>query len=119
MPEENEENLEFDASSPDVQIAIAHWRQFRPTMVAELEANGELEEAAIAAATSAFELEQSLSIDLVRRGYDSPTAFVLAHQIAQERFVLLPSEEDMPDLFAYQQAVMEQDFNDELPDSAG
>ncbi|MBW4651699.1 MAG: hypothetical protein KME20_01365 [Kaiparowitsia implicata GSE-PSE-MK54-09C] len=114
----SEESLEFDVSSPDVQVAISHWRQFRPTMTAELEAKGELEQVAIAAVTSAFELERTLHMDLSRRGYDSPTAFVLAQRIAQERFVLLPSEEDVPDLFAYQQAVMEHEPNaNELPDS--
>ena len=79
--------------------ALRHWREHRPKMYAELYKQGKLFEAANAAHEAtmddAEEIEQAL---IKQQGYDGPTAFIIAQQMTRERYIYLPTEEDVPDL---------------------
>lgn len=76
-------------------MAEAHWREHRPNMVRELEAQGKLEEALyeaqeqtldeMEAITERLESEQGLT---VQQAHDQ------AWEIVRERYILLPAEED-------------------------
>ena len=76
-------------------MAEAHWREHRPNMVRELEAQGKLEEALyeaqeqtsdeMEAITERLETEQGLT---VQQAHDQ------AWEIVRERYILLPAEED-------------------------
>lgn len=85
--------------SPTVREALHHWHEHRPKMYAELYNNGTLLETAIAADEAASadldDIQASLEAE-----YDAPTAFVMAKRIADERYIYLPTEEDVPELMA-------------------
>ncbi len=76
-------------------MAERHWREHRPNMVRELEAQGKLEEALyeaqeqtldeMEAITERLESEQGLT---VQQAHDQ------AWEIVRERYILLPAEED-------------------------
>lgn len=76
-------------------MAEAHWREHRPNMVRELEAQGKLEEALyeaqeqttdeMLAIMERLETEQGLT---VQQSKDA------AWEIVRERYILLPAEED-------------------------
>lgn len=76
-------------------MAEAHWREHRPNMVRELEAQGKLKESLyeaqertldeMEAITERLETEQGLT---VQQAHDQ------AWEIVRERYILLPAEED-------------------------
>jgi hypothetical protein len=82
---------------PGVRQALRHWHEHRPSMYTELYHKGTLIETAIAA----YELMLADLEDLqtsYEKEYDASTAFVLAKKEAEQRYIYLPTEEDVPDL---------------------
>lgn len=79
--------------------ALRHWHEHRPRMYTELHDNGTLIETAVAADEAVDvdleEIQESLEAE-----YDTPTAFVMAKRIAEQRYIYLPTEEDVPELMA-------------------
>lgn len=78
--------------------ALRHWREHRPKMYTRLHNEGTLINAAIDAYEATVDDEIELSNQLIKQGWDSPTAFVHARQIVRDRYVYLPTEEDVPEL---------------------
>lgn len=78
--------------------ALEHWHKYRPRMYAELHASGKLHEMAIAAGEATAEETMDLHEALMRQGYASPIAFEMAREAVRERYIYLPSEEDVPEL---------------------
>lgn len=78
--------------------ALEHWHKHRPRMYAELHASGKLHEMAIAADEMTASDEMDMHEALMRQGYASPIAFETARQTVRERYIYLPSEEDVPEL---------------------
>ena len=70
--------------------AAKHWRAFRPTMVAEMEAEGRLEEFAVQAAQQAR--------DEFGRMVEKGTHPEAAREMVMSRYIFLPSEDERPDL---------------------
>ncbi|MBE9062883.1 hypothetical protein [cf. Phormidesmis sp. LEGE 11477] len=83
---------------PDVADALRHWREHRPKMYTELYQSGTLLETANAAFEATVDEEEQIHFALIRQGYDSPTAFIMAKQAVRERYIYLPTEEDVPEL---------------------
>ena len=83
---------------PGAVDALRHWREHRPKMYTELYEQGTLCEAANAADEATFEDMDEIHNSLIKQGMDSPTAFVEARQIVRERYIYLPTEEDVPEL---------------------
>ena len=91
--------VEFLPSFPSgAREALRHWHKYRPRMYAELHASGKLHEMAIAADEATAEDEMDLHEALMRQGYASPIAFEMAREAVRERYIYLPSEEDVPEL---------------------
>ena len=74
--------------SPLAEQAKAHWKDHRPTLYADLEGAGTLDEAAEEAARQTREELCSA----IENGMD----YFAAWEMVRERYVFLPSEEDMP-----------------------
>lgn len=83
---------------PGVADALRHWHEHRPQMYTELHSDGTLLSVAIAAYESTIEDQDAVQADLEAKGYDAPTAFTMAMQTVRERYVYLPTEEDVPEL---------------------
>ncbi len=64
----------------------AHWRKYRPKMVAELERAGQLRESVYAA--------QEATSDLMDKLLDKGLSHEQAWELAREEWAFLPSEED-------------------------
>lgn len=91
--------VEFSPSFPTgARAALRHWHKYRPRMYAELHASGKLHEMAIAADEMTASETHDLHEALMRQGYASPIAFETARQTVRERYIYLPSEEDVPEL---------------------
>lgn len=91
--------IEFPPSFPvGAREALRHWHKYRPRMYAELHASGKLHEIAIAADEATAEDEDAMHEALMRQGVASPIAFEIARQAVRERYIYLPSEEDVPDI---------------------
>lgn len=91
--------VEFPPSFPvGARAALRHWHKHRPRMYAELHASGKLHKMAIAADEATFADEDALHNALMKQGYASPIAFEMARQAVRERYIYLPSEEDVPEL---------------------
>ena len=78
--------------------ALRHWREHRPKMYTKLYNDGTLFDMAEAAHEAATDDETEIQYQLIKQGWDSPTAFVQARQIVRDRYVYLPTEEDVPEL---------------------
>lgn len=83
---------------PGAADALRHWHEHRPMMYTQLHQQGKLFDAAIAADEATFEDLDSIHNSLIKQGWDSSTAFVEAKQIVRERYIHLPTEEDVPEL---------------------
>jgi hypothetical protein len=92
--------LEIPAGTlPGVANALRHWHEHRPRMYTQLYAQGNLLEMATAAYEATVDDTDALRAELVQtQQYDEPTAFTLAQQIVRERYIYLPTEEDVPEL---------------------
>ena len=78
--------------------ALRHWREHRPKMYTRLYNEGTLIKAAIAADEATSNDLYDIHMSLIKQGWDSSTAFVHARQIVRDRYVYLPTEEDVPEL---------------------
>ena len=83
---------------PGAVDALRHWREHRPKMYTELYNKGTLCDVASAAYEATDDDETEIHHALIKQGWDSPTAFVQARQIVRERYIYLPTEEDVPEL---------------------
>jgi hypothetical protein len=83
---------------PGAWNALEHWHKYRPKMYAELHASGKLHEMAIAAYEATSEEQYDLHMALIKQGYASPIAFEMAREAVRERYIYLPTEEDVPEL---------------------
>ena len=78
--------------------ALRHWHEHRPKMYSDLHRQGKLFEAANTAWEATVDDSMEIESALVKQGYEAPTAFVIAQQATRERYIYLPTEEDVPDL---------------------
>ena len=83
---------------PGALDALRHWREHRPKMYTRLYNEGALLDTAVAADEATFNDIDEIHNSLIKQGWDSPTAFVEARQIVRERYIYLPTEEDVPEL---------------------
>ncbi|HEY9644988.1 MAG TPA: hypothetical protein V6C88_01390 [Chroococcidiopsis sp.] len=91
--------IEFPPSfPPGARAALRHWHQYRPQMYADLHASGTLHEMAIAADEATAAAEDALHMAFIDQGYANPIAFEMARQAVRERYIYLPSEDDVPEL---------------------
>lgn len=78
--------------------ALRHWHEHRPRMYADLYQQGKLFEAANAAHEATIDDADEIENALIKQGYEAATAFTIAQQATRERYIYLPTEEDVPDL---------------------
>ena len=83
---------------PGAVDALRHWREHRPKMYTELYNKGTLCDAATAAHEATVDDRMEIQHQFEKQGMDAPTAFVEARQIVRERYIYLPTEEDVPEL---------------------
>ena len=83
-------------------------------MYTHLYNEGTLIDLAIAADEATFKDLDEIHMALIKQGMDSPTAFVEAKQIVRDRYIYLPTEEDVPKLSATESGVYAY-----LPDQTG
>ena len=74
-------------------MAEKHWRQFRPKMVRELEAQGKLQEMLLEAEEKTDEELDSLTRDLMKQGLTAQQAHDQAWEMVRERYIFLPPED--------------------------
>ena len=74
------------------QMAEKHWREFRPTMVAELEAQGKLQEMLYEAQEKSKDEMTDLQMQLMKQGLTPQQARDQAWEMVRERYILLPPE---------------------------
>ena len=76
-------------------MAERHWREFRPEMVRELEAQGKLEEALYEAQERTLdEMETIMERLETGQGMTVQQSKDAAWEIVRERYILLPPEEE-------------------------
>lgn len=83
---------------PDAASALRHWHEHRPKMYADLLQQGKLFEAANAAQEATMDDATEIENGLIEQGYEGATAFIIAKQATRERYIYLPTEEDVPNL---------------------
>lgn len=74
-------------------MAEKHWREFRPKMVAELEAKGQLHEMLLAAEDQTEAELDDLRRHLMQGGLSPQAAHDRAWEIVRERYIFLPPEQ--------------------------
>ena len=110
VAEEEEPDLEEKPTLTGwAKDAAKHWRAFRPTMVAEMEAEGRLEEFAAQAAQQAREEFGRM----VAKGTNPETA----REIVISRYIFLPGEDEQPNLWEVRDEA-EQEQTDEADEEA-
>ncbi len=77
-------------------MAEKHWREFRPRMVAELEAENRLKAALLEAQEQTAADLQRLTRQFVRQGRTPQQAHDQAWELVKEKHILLPPEEPLP-----------------------
>ena len=76
-------------------MAERHWREFRPKMVRELEAQGKLEEALYEAQKRTLdEMEVIMERLETGQGMTVQRSKDVAWEMVRERYILLPAEEE-------------------------
>ena len=73
-------------------MAEKHWREFRPRMVAELEAQGKLQEMLYEAQEKTKDEMTDLQMQLIKQGLTPQQARDQAWEMVRERYILLPPE---------------------------
>jgi len=73
------------------QQAIQHWKEFRPSLYRELKSTGKLDEAA---QNASDQTEQDIEDLVLKHGMPYQDAW----EAVRERYLFLPSEEDVPNL---------------------
>ena len=74
------------------RMAEKHWREFRPRMVAELEAQGRLHQMLLEAEEKTESELDHLRRLLLKQGLEAQQAHDTAWEIVRERYILLPPE---------------------------
>jgi hypothetical protein len=74
-------------------MAEKHWREFRPTMVRELEATSKLWERLYEAQEATQNAMDDQTEKLMRRGYTPQQAETTAWELIREEYILLPPED--------------------------
>lgn len=75
-------------------MAEHHWREFRPKMVAEMEATGKLEEALYEAQERTIDELLELETKLEADGLTKQQAHDQAWEMVREKYILLPPEDE-------------------------
>ena len=75
------------------RMAEAHWREYLPRMVRDLEAQGRLRQALIEAQEQATAEMDRLIRDLSRQGLNPQQAHDRAWELVREKYLLLPPEQ--------------------------
>jgi len=78
--------------TPYALMAEKHWREFRPKMVAELEARGRLRAMARDAAEQTGMEMDRLCRQLMREGLTAQQAHDQAWEMVREKYIFLPPE---------------------------
>jgi hypothetical protein len=73
-------------------MAEKHWREFRPNMVKQMEATGELLEMLYEAQEKTKDEMADLTQKLIRENYTPDQAHRTAWEMVRERYILLTSE---------------------------
>ena len=77
-------------------MAERHWREFRPTMVREMEAKGTLMEALFEAQETTIDEMEALTRTLEKEQKLTPQqAETAAWEMIREKYILLPAEESL------------------------
>jgi uncharacterized protein YggE len=76
------------------RMAEIHWREYRPKMVKELEARGQLQGMLADAERKTKEEMADLRIKLMKEGKTAQQAHDQAWEIVRERYILLSPETD-------------------------
>jgi hypothetical protein len=79
------------------RMAEAHWREHRPRMVKELEAEGRLEAALLEAQEQTTRDLVRLIRDFRRQGLSPQQAHDQAWELVREKYILLPPEVPEPE----------------------
>ena len=74
------------------RMAEKHWREFRPNMVKQMEATGELLEMLYEAQEKTKDEMADLTQKLIRQNYTPDQAHRTAWEMVRERYILLPPE---------------------------
>lgn len=78
-------------------MAEKHWREFRPTMVRELEVEGRLKEALYEAQEQTLDELVALEDQLTAQGLTMDQACRQAWEMVREKYILLPPENEDED----------------------
>jgi len=73
-------------------MAERHWREFRPNMVKQMEATGELQEMLYEAQEKTKDEMADLTQKLIRQNYTPDQAHRTAWEMVRERYILLTPE---------------------------
>ena len=76
-------------------MAEKHWREHRPKMVSELEANGQLQTLLADAENKTKDEMATLRTQLIKQGKTAEQAHRQAWEMVRERYILLPPETAM------------------------
>lgn len=79
------------------RLAEVHWRQYRPKMVAELEASGALQDALLEAQDRTTQEMERLMREFRGQGLNPQQAHDQAWEILRTKYLLLPPEERSTD----------------------
>ena len=74
------------------RMAEKHWREFRPNMVAEMEAKGVLEEMLLEAQEQTASEMYDLTMKFLAQGLTPQQAHNRAWEMVREEYILLPPE---------------------------
>ena len=74
------------------RMAEKHWREFRPNMVKQMEATGELQEMLYEAQEKTKDEMADLTQKLIRKHYTPDQAHRTAWEMVRERYILLTPE---------------------------
>ena len=74
-------------------MAEKHWREFRPNMVAEMEAKGVLQEMLLEAEEKTAVEMHDLTMKFQKQGLTAQQAHDRAWEMVREEYILLPEEE--------------------------
>ena len=80
--------------TPYGRMAAKHWRQFCPTLVAQLEASGQLHALLLEAEEQTEAELDSLRRHFIQQGLTPQQAHDRAWEIVRERYLFLPPETD-------------------------
>lgn len=75
------------------RMAEKHWREFRPKMVEELEAKGQLHQTLLEAEEKTKDEMDTLMRELRQQGLTAQQAHDQAWEMVRERYILLSPEE--------------------------